>query len=47
MKLRNVQHPILTEDHPLAPFLWLSFCVLIWALGIVLTVVIIESLYFR
>ena len=47
MKQRNVQHPFLTEDHPLAPFLWLLFCVLIWASGIALAVVIIENLYRR
>jgi hypothetical protein len=46
MKLCNVQHPILTEDHPLTRLLWLLFCVSIWALGFALSVLIIENLYF-
>jgi hypothetical protein len=47
MKMSNVQHPFLTEDRPLTRLLWLLFCVSIWALGIALSVLIIENPYFR
>jgi hypothetical protein len=47
MNVRNVQHPFLTEDRPRTRLLWLLFCVSIWALGIALSVLIIENLYFR
>ena len=47
MKARNVQHPFLTEDRPLTRLLWLLFCVSIWVLGIALSALIIENLYFR
>ena len=47
MKMHNVQHPLLTEDRPLTQVLWLLFCISIWVLGIALSVLIIENLYFR
>lgn len=46
MNARNVQHPYVTEDHPLAALLWMLFCGSIWLFGIALCVLIIVKLYF-
>jgi hypothetical protein len=40
MKSSNVRGPI-------ALFLWLLFCISIWLLGVALSVLVIEKLYFR
>ena len=47
MKLSNVHHPFLSGDRPRAPLLWLLFCISVWGLGIAVSVLLIEKLYFR
>ena len=47
MKAINIEHPALTEDRPLARLLWLLFCGFIWLLGVALSVLTIERLYYR
>ncbi len=46
MKVNNVQHAVVTVDRPLTRLQWLLFCGSLWALGIALSVLIIENLYF-
>jgi len=46
-KERPVQRPLLMENRPLAPALWLVLCVSIWAFGFAVCVLIIQNLYFR
>ena len=47
MKVSTIQHPALTEDRPLARLLWLLFCGSIWLMGVALSVLIIERLYYH
>jgi hypothetical protein len=47
MKLSNIHHPFLAEDRRRALVLWLLFCASMWGLGIAVTVLLIEKLYFR
>jgi len=46
MKVSKFHHPLLAEDRPLTRLLWLLFCVSLWALGIALSALVIQKLYF-
>jgi hypothetical protein len=47
MKPSNIHHPFLTGDRPRALLLWLLFCVSMWGLGIAVSVLLIEKLYYH
>lgn len=47
MKENDIHHLFATEHRRLAVALWLLVCGSIWALGIALSVLVIEKLYIR
>lgn len=47
MMVHNLQHSLLMERRPLTQLPWLLFSVSMWGLGIALSALIIEKLYFQ